>query len=188
MARRSVEVALDELERQLDLAALHLVLEERHYHPALETRKPGTSARLAEQHRSHEQALAELRSLAAKLSVARPAAAPAVGRALYLRDASFVADDLAHMAEEELVTLPLFHELYTDEELEALQATLVASIPPQERSELFELIVSSSNHETRVALLRRLRGELPAPAFATLTDSLWSLLPEGEYARLRAAL
>lgn len=186
--RSSVEGALDELERQLDLAALHLALEERHYHPALEARRPGASARLGEQHRSHEQSLAELRSLAAKLSVARPAAAPAVGRALYLRYASFVAEDLAHMAEEELVTLPLFHELYTDPELETLQATLVASIPAKERNEFFELMISSSNHETRVALLRRLQRELPAPAFAALTDPLWSTLSEAEHAALRAAL
>ncbi len=92
------------------------------------------------------------------------------------------------MDEEELVTLPLFHELYADQELAALQTALVASIPPKERGELFELMVLSSNHEARVALLRRLKSELPAPTFAKLTDSLWSILSEAERDRLHAAL
>jgi hypothetical protein len=186
--RTSSEATLDELETQLDLAALHLALEDRHYHPALEARRPHASERLDEQHRSHAQALAELRALAAKLSASRPESAPAVGRALYLRYASFVAEDLAHMAEEELVTLPLFHELYTDRELETLQTALIESTPPRERGECFRLIIAASDHETRVELLARVRSELPAPAFAALRDSLRGPLSAADYARLLNAL
>lgn len=186
--RASVEAALDELEQTLDLGTTHLELEERYYHPALRAREPAGSVRLDEQHRAHEESFAELRALAARLSAASPEAAPAVGRALYLRYASFVAEDLAHMAEEELVTLPLFHALFTDDELNALQAKLVQSIEPRERAEFFRLIVLASSHEIRVALLTRLRAELPQAAFGALRDSLRGALSDAEYARILAAL
>jgi hypothetical protein len=186
--RASVELALDELEGILDLAAHHLAAEETHYHPALEARKPDASERLSEQHRSHEQSFAELRALAARLSAAAPDTAAAVGRALYLRYASFVAEDLAHMAEEELVALPLFHALYTEYELNELQATLVRDIPPRERSEFFRLIILASNHETRVTMLTRARAEMPAPGFAAFAESLRGELSDAEHGRLLAAL
>jgi hypothetical protein len=186
--RASVERTLDELEAVLELGAEHLALEERHYHPALEARKPEASARLAEQHRGHTEAFAELAELAARLSVASPDAAPALGRALYLRYASFVAEDLAHMAEEELVTLPLFHLLYSEEELDALQTELVRSIPPRARSDFFRLIILASSHPTRVTMLTRVRAELPAPAFSAMTESLRGDLAERDYLELMAAL
>jgi hypothetical protein len=186
--RRAVERALDELEAFLDLAALHLAAEERYYHPALEARRPQGSAGLEEQHREHERSFGELRTLAAKLSCATAETAPVVGRALYLRYASFVADDLAHMAEEELVILPLLHALYSDRELAALQTELVAAIPPREKLEFFRLMVPASNHEQRLVQLSGLQANLPPPAFQGMLDALREVLPEGEVHALLARL
>jgi hypothetical protein len=186
--RAAVESTLDELEAFLELAELHLGAEERHYHPALERRRPHAAARLDEQHRGHEHAFAELRALTAKLSAATRDGAPAVGRALYLRYSSFMAEDLAHMAEEELVTLPFFHALYTDAELVEIQSALVADIPPPERVAFLCLMVPASNHEDRVALLGGLKAQLPPPAFAGLVEALRTALPEPELARAVAAI
>jgi hypothetical protein len=186
--RAAVESTLDELEAFLELAELHLRAEERHYHPALERRRPHAAARLDEQHRGHEHAFIELRALAAKLSAATRDGAPAVGRALYLRYSSFMAEDLAHMAEEELVTLPLFHALYGDAELVEIQSALVADIPPPERVAFLCLMVPASNHEDRVALLGGLKAQLPPPAFAGLVAALRPALPEPELERVVAAI
>jgi hypothetical protein len=186
--RAAVEATLDELEGFLELAELHLRAEERHYHPALEARRPQAAARLEEQHRNHAQAFAELRGLAAKLSAATRESVNAVGRALYLRYTSFMGEDLAHMAEEELVSLPLFHELYGDAELVAIQERLVAEIPPEERLAFMRLMIPASNHEERLAQLGGLKAAVPPPAFAALLDALQPTLPEGDFARLRAAL
>jgi len=186
--RASVERVLDELEAFLDLAAQHLAAEERHYHPALEARRPHSADALNEQHAEHVRSFAELRALAAKLSVAPPETAPSVGRALYLRYASFVADDLAHMAEEELVTLPLLHELYTDTELAAIQVALVAGIPLAEKMEFFRLMLPASNHEQRVAQLAGLKASMPPPAFDTLAGALPEILPENDVRALLAAI
>jgi hypothetical protein len=56
--RPSAERALDELEAFLDLAGLHLAIEERHYHPALEARMPQGAVVLDEQHRAHQRSFA----------------------------------------------------------------------------------------------------------------------------------
>lgn len=186
--RDGLERALDELEAFLDLAALHLAVEERHYHPALEARHPHASDVLDGQHREHERSFAELRVLAAKLSASSVETAPVIGRALYLRYASFVADDLAHMAEEELVILPMFHALYTDEELGAIQLKLVAEIPPREKLEFLRLMLPASNHEQRVDQLAGLKRTLPAPAFATLVSALHEVMPENDIRVLLAAI
>jgi len=186
--RASVERALDELEAFLDLASLHLAIEERHYHPALEARSPHGSELLHNQHREHERSFAELRRLAAKLSAATAETAPVIGRALYLRYASFVADDLAHMAEEELVILPLFHALYSDEELAAIQGKLVSEIPPREKLEFFRLMLPASNHEQRVVQLSGLKRSLPEPAFQAMVRALHEVMPENDVRALLAAI
>jgi hemerythrin-like domain-containing protein len=186
--RTSVERALDELEAFLDLAGLHLAIEERHYHPALEARLKQGAAVLDDQHRAHQRSFAELRKLAAKLSAATTETAPVLGRALYLRYASFVADDLAHMAEEELVILPLFHALYTDDELTAIQTKLVSEIPPREKLEFFRLMLPASNHEQRVIQLAGLKKSLPEPVFQSMVRALYEVLPENDVTTLLAAI
>ncbi len=186
--RTSVELTLDGLETMLELSAFHLDAEERHLHPALEARRASSSDRLTRQHAEHERSFAELRTLAVKLSAARTDAAPAVGRALYLRYATFVADDLTHMAEEELVIEPLFHELYTQDELGALRDALVDAIPPREWLEFLRLMVPASNHEERVALVSELERQLPEAAFRGVAAALRGPLGEAEHARLFAAL
>ena len=186
--RASVELTLDELEAMLDLSAFHLEAEERHLHPALEARRANSSNRITTEHAAHERTFAELRTLAAKLSAARADAAPAVGRALYLRYASFVSDDLAHMAEEELVIEALFHALYTDAELLELRNALVNAIPQREKLEFLRLMVPASNHEDRVALISDLKRQLPEPAFQGITAALRGPLSDADHARLMAAL
>jgi len=186
--RASVEHALDELEAFLDLGALHLAVEERHYHKALEARLPQGAAVLDEQHGSHRRSFAELRKLAAKLSAATADTAPVLGRALYLRYASFVAEDLEHMAEEELVILPLLHALYTDEELAAIQTKLVSEIPPREKLEFLRLMLPASNHEQRVLQLAGLKQSLPEPVFESMVRALYEVMPENDVTALLAAI
>lgn len=186
--RAAVERALDELEAFLDLAALHLAAEERHYHPALEARRPASASVLDEQHAEHQRSFVELRKLAAKLSAATVDTAPVIGRALYLRYASFVAEDLAHMAEEELVTLPLFHALYSDAELTALQGKLVDAIPPREKLEFLRLMLPASNHEARVAQLTGLKATLPDAVFRAVVAVLPEVLPDNDVRALVAAI
>src|SRR5262249_18415552 len=98
------------------------------------------------------------------------------------------ADDLTHMAEEELVIEPLFHALYTDSELEELRSALVNAVPQREKLEFLRLMVPASNHEERVALLAGLKSQLPEPAFQGITATLRGPLGDGDYARLMAAL
>jgi hypothetical protein len=95
------ERVLAELGSFLDLCTVHLNLEDRHYHPAPERRRAGASAALADAHAHHYAALAALRAL-----LATAGTDPARWRGLYLRYASFVAEDLLHMGEEETVMQP----------------------------------------------------------------------------------
>lgn len=92
------------------------------------------------------------------------------------------------MAEEELVTEPLFHALYTEDELVRLRGELVGAIPQREKLEFLRLMVPASNHEDRVKLLSDLERQLPEPAFAAVVSALRGPLADAEHARLTAAV
>ncbi|MGZ3273773.1 MAG: hypothetical protein ACXU8Z_08435, partial [Caulobacteraceae bacterium] len=121
---------LADLRRQLHLSARHLAHEDREIHTALEARCPGASERLVRAHDEHRAAFVELDVLIAL--VEQPDALPAAWRRLYLRFSEFVAEDLAHMAEEELVVLPVLQSLFTDAELAEIEGRVMQQIAPED--------------------------------------------------------
>lgn len=179
------ERTLDALEAQLWLSEGHLRHEERFIHTALEARSAGSSAILDQEHREHYGSFVELRSRIAALRAAPADEKAAAGRALYLTFSRFVADDFAHMAEEEQVALPLLHDLFTDSELRAIEAELVAAIPPEKVTAYLRLMLPAGTPDERFDFLCHLRANAPTEAFAavlenaarpTLTAAEWNVL------------
>jgi hypothetical protein len=167
----------------LDLCTVHLNLEDRHYHPALERRSPGSSEANAETHTQHYAALAALRALLATVGTD-----PAGWRGLYLAYASFVGEDLLHMSEEETVMQPRFEELYSPAELRQLNEDLVADISAADKVSFLRLMLPAANREGRIALLGPLQTSLPAGAFQGLLAALRPTLCEADFEYLVANL
>ncbi|MGZ6040197.1 MAG: hemerythrin domain-containing protein, partial [Phenylobacterium sp.] len=108
---------LGDLVGLLYIAEHHLENEDKWVHTALEARAPGSTVRLAQSHQRHRQSFEELEALIGQAETARPAARPALLKQLYLAYSLFMAEDFAHMAEEEQLMLPILQSLFTDEEL-----------------------------------------------------------------------
>lgn len=164
------EETLKALEAQLRLSEGHLAHEERFIHTALESRRPGASAMLERQHREHDDAFADLRALIAAVRDAAPAEKASVARALYLTFSNFVAEDFAHMAEEEEIALPILQELFTDAELQQIEADLIAAIPPEKTMQYLRLMLPAGTPDERFGFLDHVRAHAPAEAFAAILD------------------
>lgn len=186
---RAVSDLIAAVRRQMALSSSHLEHEEDFIHTALETRAPGAASQLAADHDHHRLEFRKIEALMRAVEDAPAKKRPQLGRMLYLAFSSFVAADFAHMAGEELVTLPLLHQLFSDEELIAIEGAIVASLPGDEMVAFMQLAVPAMNATERLGFMSFVRGGAPAHVFeALLTDAVRPALEEEDYRALELGL
>lgn len=171
-SERSCEALLQELKAHLELCAEHLAHEEAFIHPALESRRGDSAMRLTRQHADHRQSFAELHRLIDAVLAAEVAERPARARELYLAYSVFVAEDLAHMHEEETVTWPLLCSLFTDEELADIEMSIIGSLTPQANMDFMRLMIPAMNPQERAALLGGMKANAPPEAFNAVIEGV----------------
>lgn len=184
----SVERALAALADHLELSRSHLQHENREIHTAIESRCPGGSDHAADDHGEHEASFEELRQLAEKFASAT-ADRPAKLRRLYQRFALFVADDLAHMHEEETKLQPLIERNFSSEEIAAIEQRIVQNIPPLKMAKFLRVMLGGASPAERVAMITGMQLEMPAEVFGgmmeAVTGSKWKM---GDWAALEQAV
>jgi hypothetical protein len=166
----------------------HLKHENEHVHAAMEARRPGSSARTAQDHVEHEAALdrleADVRAVEHSSSGQRNAAA---GR-LYRRLTLFVAENLEHMHVEESQNNAVLWEAYSDEELMAVERAIKASIPPQQMAAFLRWMVPSMNAGERALMLSGMQHNVPAEVFGAVLTAVKPYLSDADWRKLMAAL
>lgn len=178
---------LADLREHLRLGASHLAHEEEAIHTALEARRPGASQRLADDHEHHRARFAVLEAQAQALALAAPADRPALGRNLYLGFTMLVAEDLAHMHQEETVAWPQLCEAFSDDELKAIEMGIIASLTPEETIGFMRLMIPGMNPAERGALLGGMKAGAPPEAFAAVLElAARPTLSADEWADLQA--
>lgn len=159
---------LADLRAQLRLSGQHLAHEDAVIHTALEARAPGAALRLEQAHEHHRASFEDLEALICRVERSEAAEKNSLLRALYLRFSLFVADDFAHMAEEEQLMLPILQSLFSDEELMALEDAIVSQIPPDEMMAVAGLMIPAATRTDRIGMLSALRANAPAEAFGAI--------------------
>jgi hypothetical protein len=173
----------------LDFCAGHLEHENTFVHKAIEARAPGASEVVAHEHEDHLKHIAELKGCVAALWAAPPASRlDAAALALYRDLTLFVADNFHHMHVEETAHNAVLWARYTDAELLAIHAELIASIPPAEMMYALRWLVPYMNPAERTALLADMQAHAPAPAFAAALDVVQPHLTLTEWAKLTRSL
>lgn len=180
--------ALGQLRELLAICEVHVHDENAFVHPAIEARRPGVSERVAGEHGQHLEEIRALGQALAAVEGSRGAARAKAGHALYLELALFVAENFVHMNHEETVHNPALWAAYTDEELAAIEAALVASIPPEAMATIAPWMLRFVSHPERVALLAGMRENAPAEAFEGMQGLAASRLAPRDWAKLAAAL
>jgi hypothetical protein len=179
---------LAQLGELLAVCEVHVHDENVFVHPAIEARRPGVSARVAGEHEHNLEEIHALRHAAAELGRLRGAARGPAAHALQLELALFVAANFVHMNHEETVHNAALREVYTDAELAAIEAELVATIPPEAMELIAPWMLRNLCHQERVALLSGMREGAPAEVFEGMLALAASQLPARDWAKLAQAI
>lgn len=183
-----VEAALSQVGELMDLCELHIRDENTFIHPALERAQPGSAARIVAEHGAHQEAIADLRDLAAFAANTRGDARSAAMFRLYHALALFVAENFEHMHVEESAHNAVLWAHYSDAELIAIERELVASIPPQAMVKALPWFLSAMNAPERFEMLRGMQAGMPPEAFLGVLDIARRALSAADYAKLARAL
>jgi hypothetical protein len=167
----AVAAMLADFRRLLVLARFHLVDENEHIHTALETVRPGSTAEFAHDHEEHERSFAEIEAMLAKIQAATAGARRNLVKALYFRYSRFIADDFAHMLEEETELQPVLQSVFTDEQLAAIEGRIIASIPPDVMLDFIRIMMPAIDPEVRQEMLGGMMRGMPAEAFHMVLDT-----------------
>jgi hypothetical protein len=163
-------IILDQLRAQLSISAHHLAHEDAEIHPALESRAPGSTARLAQAHANHRQSIEDMEVLIVRIAQSPAAERVALMKALYLRFSLFVAEDFAHMAEEEQLILPILQSLFADDELIEIEDRIMSRVAPAEMVAYGRLMIPAATRAERISLLDAIRANAPAEAFRGIME------------------
>ncbi len=176
---------LDDLVALCHMAEHHLENEDRWVHTALEDRAPGSTVRLADSHAHHRQAFEALQALIGQVQAAEAGKRAQGLKQLYLRFSLFMAEDLAHMAEEEELMLPVLQSLFTDAELSGIEDGILSALSPEEIVGFGRLMIPAATRADRIALLSAMRANAPAEAFSAIMQmSARPTLSPADYAHL----
>lgn len=183
-----VQATLALVERLMVVCEVHLKDENDFVHPALERAQPGSAARIAAEHVHHVEAITDLRDLAAMVADCRPALRATALDRLYRALALFVADNLQHMDYEQTAHNAVLWRHYSDAELMAIEAALVASIPPQAMMEALHWFLPALNAPERAGMLSGMRQGMPAEAFGAVLAIAERTLSPADHAKLCRAI
>ena len=179
---------LTDVRALLALLRSHLEHENDFIHPALEARRAGASRHTAQDHEQHESAIATLEAQVRRVAAAQGTARADAQQRLYATLALFVGENLEHMQIEETDNTQALWAAYSDEEVLAIHAALVAAVPPVEMRQVLRWMVPSITPYERAALLGGIQSTAPAPAFSQVLDSVRPLLTPREWDKLMHAL
>jgi DNA-directed RNA polymerase specialized sigma24 family protein len=164
-----IEEVLALLRTYLMLAASHVGHEDDHIHAALAARGVATDT-VDHQHDDHRDAFAKLEGLARAVETAWPLHRRATGRRLYLAFAAYMAEDFAHMHEEETVTAPALWRSFTDDELHAIEMAIVSSLTPEKNMAFMRIMVPAMNPQERAAMLGAMQKAAPPEIFDAVIE------------------
>lgn len=178
---QELEGCLAQLEELLDASSRHLQHENEFVHPVIEAHHTGLTKRIAEDHQDHLDAISALRLQAAHL-LAEPATVTA--HQLYRQLGAFVAENFEHMEREEASHNPVLWAACSDEQLQAVESRILASIDPKEMSMWMRWLIPALSPQERAQLL----AGLPEAALAPTMASARALLDDTAWAKLCRAL
>jgi hemerythrin-like domain-containing protein len=134
----------------------HAQFENERLHALLKQKNvPATIyAHIEEDHVAQDQHLAEIETILQGISGLHDRERKIEeGYRLYLTYRKFVADNLAHLHEEETQILPELQRLYSDEELRQAEAPTYREMTPEQIVEMIEILFPHMNPHDRQALL-----------------------------------
>ena len=161
---------LAQLRSLLDLLAHHAQIEDEFIHVAMQERRPGSASASGAEHERQRGALRELRRQADAVERATGEARAEVAQELYRHLSLVVAENLAHMHEEETAHNEVLWAEFSDDELAQIHDRIIASISPQEMAQVVRWMAPSLTPYERATLFGGLQAKAPAEVFGRLLE------------------
>jgi hypothetical protein len=178
-----VERVSHAVREMLDFCLVHVELENRFQHVAMEKAVPGSASRAGQDHAGHVERIAAL-----KAQVESMASDHAAARRLYRELASFVAHNFDHMEFEETEHTAVLWQSYTDAELVSIEERVLeytdAHLSPAQLRTIFHWTILNTNQAERIDFVVRRRRTSPPERFAKAVAFMRSILPESDWRKL----
>lgn len=185
----AVKAVAADFRRFAVLARFQLADEQDYVHGALDAIVPGATVGYAIAHEKLANALVELEAMLATLETARGQSRRIAAKALYLATSRYVADDFAHMLEEELMLEPTLQAVFSDRELAQMGAKILTRVPGPVLLDLVRITMPAIDPEARQGMMAEMMARLPAEAFHMVLDlAVKPVLSEAEWRRLDRGL
>lgn len=164
------DATLTQLRSLLDLLEHHAAIEDEFIHVAMQSRRPGSAHESATEHLRSRSLLRDLRRQADIVAGGgRPRDAAALD--LYRQLSLFVAENLAHMHEEETANNAVLWEAYSDQELARIHDRILASIDAREMAQVIRWMAPSLTPYERATLFGALQAKAPVEVFQRLLEA-----------------
>lgn len=185
---QEVVATLAQVRELLHICTSHIHHENHFVHRAMEQRRPGSTAGIADEHIEHAHVIDDLRAALALVELGGRAERPVLAQILYRQFALFVAENFEHMQREEVDHNAVLWSAYTDDELIAIEAELKAAIPPAEMMVIARWMLASNDHAFRVRMLSEVRAHAPREVFEGLLAVAQTNLAARDWRKLADAL
>lgn len=166
----------------------HLQHENDFIHTAMEARRPGSARHGQLDHHEHEQAISGLLADCDRIERSHAGERSRLGAMLYDRLALFIAENLEHMAMEEVDHNAVLWAHYSDAEIIAIEQALVASIAPEKAMHFLRWMLTAATPAERADKLRGMRAQMPPEVFLGVLAMLQPLLSATDWHKLQLAL
>lgn len=175
-------------ESMLTLMRGHALHENHHIHPALESARPGASAAVAHEHVHHLETIDGLRDMLTLLRQVGGPQRPSIARRLYAQLASFVAENLRHMQQEETQHNALLWQHYDDAAILGMEAAIVASLTAEEGEASLLWMARTMASDELLSMLAGMRAQVPDAVFGQVLELVRSTQSPRRWAALQQRL
>lgn len=166
----------------------HAVHEDAHLDDAIEQSIPGYAASIGAAHVVLEVHIERVARLLAAADSATGKLRRDAFHAAYLELAAFVGEYLRHQDDEERVVMRALDATFSAETLAALDAAIVASIPPDLMGRFLAIMLPAMNVCDRCELLADIRAHAPTEAFAGIWAVASRVLTPRDYLQIATRL
>lgn len=153
----------NEFEQLIELLESHAQYENDSLHPLLKRKNSAVYKHIEEDHEELDKQIVSLRNLLNKISKAHTDEDKVeAGYQFYLWFRKFSGDNLIHLHEEETIILPELQRLYSDEELQKVEAATYNVMTPKELIQMLEELFPQMNPSDWEAFLTDIKAAVPA--------------------------
>ena len=157
-----VAVVLESVDLMISVLHVHRLNEDKYLHPVAESRIPGITGALAEDHELDISLSNEVQGIAGQIRSANGSERAALGIKLHERLNDYIGIYLGHLYREETTIQQALWDNFADEELAAIDREIVTNTTPAERAEFIPVMCASYSAQEITRILGRIKANAPA--------------------------